>query len=218
MTRTTSILLAACAAALVFATPASARITEIGLVPDRATPSCPTGPCQAVSQVTAFQERTTSRGNVFVAPREGRIVAFTISLGTPSKKQIAFFDGQYGKASAGIGIIRPYRRRANNFRFCLNAQSEVFDLSPFFGQVVQFPLKKSLYVKKGYIVALTVPTWAPALAIGLDNNTAWRASRSKPCTPPYQPTPQTTPGSVKQYYCLYRQARITYSATEISTP
>jgi hypothetical protein len=65
-----------------------------------------------------------------------------------------------------------------------------------------------------------VPTWAPALAVnGLDNTFAWRASRVKPCSdnPERQP-PHTTPGSTRQYFCTYRPARLTYSATMISTP
>ncbi len=36
-------------------------------------------------------------------------------------------------------------------------------LEPYLGQTVQFPLATSLAVKKGDIVALTVPTWAPVL-------------------------------------------------------
>ena len=52
-----------------------------------------------------------------------------------------------------------------------------FKVESYFGRTVQFPLYTSLLVHKGYVVALTVPTWAPALAIGLDNRNAWRASR-----------------------------------------
>ena len=44
---------------------------------------------------------------------------------------------------------------------------------------MQFPLAKSIPVKKGWVVALTVPTWAPALAVGLGADTSWRASRGK---------------------------------------
>ncbi len=49
----------------------------------------------------------------------------------------------------------------------------------YFGQTVQFPLGRSLTVKKGYVVALTVPTWAPALTQLLDDGSSWRASRAK---------------------------------------
>jgi hypothetical protein len=89
-------------------------------------------------------------------------------------------------------------------------------------------LRTSLKVRRGYIVAITVPTWAPGLALGgLDRNNTWRASRVKPCTAdpndPTAPAPETqsphlTPGKVKRYFCLYRPARLTYTATLVSTP
>ena len=52
-------------------------------------------------------------------------------------------------------------------------------LEKYFGKTAQFPLERSIPVKKGYIVALTVPTWAPALALGFGKDTSWRASRAK---------------------------------------
>ncbi len=69
------------------------------------------------------------------------------------------------------------------------------------------------------MVALTVPSWAPALALGFGNDTSWRASRPKSgCTSTSSQTSQTTIGAAVQYYCLYQTARLTYSATLISTP
>ena len=69
------------------------------------------------------------------------------------------------------------------------------------------------------MVALTVPTWAPALALGFGDNTSWRASRPKAgCKTTSSQTTQTAIGSAVQYYCLYQTARLTYSATLISTP
>jgi hypothetical protein len=68
-------------------------------------------------------------------------------------------------------------------------------------------------------VALTVPTWAPALALGFGKDTSWRASRAKSqCTSTSTQTTQTTIGASTQYYCLYQTARLTYSATLVSTP
>ena len=52
-------------------------------------------------------------------------------------------------------------------------------LEKYFGKTAQFPLATTIPVKKGDIVALTVPTWAPALALGFGNNTSWRASRAE---------------------------------------
>ena len=56
-------------------------------------------------------------------------------------------------------------------------KSPVLQLAPYFGQTVQFPLGRTLNVKKGYVIALTVPTWAPALTPLLTDKSAWRASR-----------------------------------------
>ena len=99
------------------------------------------------------------------------------------------------------------------------ARSPLQTLTPFFGQTVQFPLETSLPVAKGNLVALTVPTWAPALAVGLGANTAWRAARPKgSCDETQTQTAQTAIGQLAQYWCLYRTARLTYSATLIPTP
>ena len=74
-------------------------------------------------------------------------------------------------------------------------------------------------MKKGDVVALTVPSWAPALALGFGGDTSWRASRPRSgCTSTSTQTSQTAIGSLVQYYCLYQTARLTYSATLISTP
>ena len=93
-------------------------------------------------------------------------------------------------------------------------------LQPYFGKTVQFPLETTIKVKKGDVIALTVPTWAPALALGFGNDTSWRASRQKKqCTTHELPRPAHTQiNAPVQYFCLYQTARLTYSATLISTP
>ena len=61
---------------------------------------------------------------------------------------------------------------------------------------MQFPLKKSIPVKKGQIVALTVATWAPALAVSLGGDTSWRAARGRgKCEDTAGQTAQTQPDS-----------------------
>jgi hypothetical protein len=68
-------------------------------------------------------------------------------------------------------------------------------------------------------VALTVPSWAPALALGFGKDTSWRASRPKTqCSSTSSQTTHTQIGTAVQYFCLYQTARLTYSATLISTP
>jgi hypothetical protein len=219
-------LAVAAAAAITLLTPtlASARTTELGLAADGSlgTPSCPTTPCLAVTRTSGFQLNLGARRNPFVVPRTGRIVAFTLRLGKPTAKQVDFFDQQSGgKSQVRIGVLKPVKSKVKGqILYKLNAQSDPFLLEKYFGKTAQFPLYTSLLVRKGWVVMLNVPTWAPALMVnGLDNTFSWRASRIKPCSdnPEKQP-PQTTPGTTRQYFCTYRPARLTYSATLISTP
>ncbi len=220
------VLAAAVVAALCLIAPsgASARITELGLGADNSlgTPSCPSSPCLAVTRTTGFQLVLGSKHSPFVSPRTGRIVAFTLRLGKPTTKQVDFFDQQSGgKSQVRLAILRPVKSKVKGqILYKLNAQTDPFLLEKYFGKTVQFPLYTSLLVRKGWVVALSVPTWAPMLAVnGLDNTFAWRASRVKPCsTNPERQPPQTTPGTTRQYFCTYRPARLTYSATLISTP
>jgi hypothetical protein len=92
-------------------------------------------------------------------------------------------------------------------------------LTPYFGETVQFPLITSLPVEKDNIVALSVPTWAPALQLGVADDTTWRASRDKDaCDDTQTQSAQTDVNDVVQYKCAYRTARLTYTATMITTP
>src|SRR5207248_8607077 len=110
MSRPFTHLVAAVAASLCLAllvpALASARLTELG-GSDLGTPSCPSNPCLAITRTTGFQMLLNGRRNVFMAPRTGWIVAFTIALGKPTQKQIDFFNQQSGgKASARIAILK----------------------------------------------------------------------------------------------------------------
>jgi hypothetical protein len=214
---------AACAAAgLAIAGGAGAAITEVGpptataTAPAPTPPSCPSSPCLAVSRTTGFQVKVGTQRGIVAMPRAGRVVAWTITQGSPSATQIKFFDAmEGGVAEAGISILRP----GKSLNYTLIASSPVMHLQPYFGQTVQFPLVTTLPVNAGDIVALSVPTWAPALALGYGHDTSWRASRGKAaCADTGMPTTQTSIGGTVQYYCLYGTARLTYSATLISTP
>ena len=201
-------------AALVCAAPASARVVEIGAAAAEATPTCPSSPCLAVSRTTGYQAKVVDSREAYVVPAPGRIVAWTISLGSPDQRQIDFFTGNYGEASAGLTILRRGKRLYHR----VLGQTPVIDLESYFGQKVQFPLERSIPVKKGYVVALTVPTWAPALTQLLDDGSSWRASRAKNrCDDTDSQTAQTRLNTRVQYRCLYK-ARLTYSATLITNP
>jgi hypothetical protein len=209
------------ALALVLPAVAPATLTEVGVIPATTpptVPSCPASPCLAVSRTTGFQVKVGSARNVESTPRAGTIVAWSITLGKPSPTQIKFFnENEGGPSEAGIAILAP--QRTPNLTYKLVAQSPLVKLQPYFGETAQFPLETTIPVKKGYVVALTVPSWAPALALGFGPDTSWRASRPKSgCKSTSSQTSQTTVGSAVQYFCLYQTARLTYSATLISTP
>lgn len=221
MKRVSIAVLGGCLLALAVPAGSLATLAEVGVIPATSpptVPSCPTPSCLAVSRTTGFQVKVESNNNTEAAPRAGSIVAWTIDLGKPNPTQIKFFNAnEGGPASAGIAILRAQKSPKLTYR--LIAQSPVVPLEKYFGKTVQFPLASTIPVKRGDIVALTVPTWAPALALGFGKATSWRASRSKAkCTTTGTQTAHTTVGSNVQYYCLYQTARLTYSATLISTP
>jgi hypothetical protein len=218
----TATFLVSLALVLVLPAGSQATLTEVGVIPPttnpETVPSCPGSPCLAVSRTTGFQVKVGTVRSPQTAPRAGTVVAWSIMLGKPNATQIKFFNANEGGASeAGIAILRPQKKP--NLTYRLIAQSPLVKLEPYFGQTAQFPLETTLQVKKGDVIALTVPSWAPALALGFANTTSWRASRPKAsCSSTSTQTTDTVIGAPVQYYCLYQTARLTYSATLISTP
>ncbi len=199
------------------ASPAAAKIVEVGQSGQPPVPSCPAKPCFAVSRTTGYQAKAGADRGLYTVPEDGRIVAWSITLSKPGEKQTEFFREQFGgAASAAITILRPGRKLYSR----TVATGPVQRLEPYFGETVQFPLERSLAVKKGYIVALTVPTWAPALAVGFGNDHSWRAaSRSKgSCADLETQVPQVRANTIARYRCLFRTARLAYTATLITTP
>jgi hypothetical protein len=201
------------AAAAACAAPASAKIIEVGRTD--ATPACPATPCLAVSRTTGYQVKVGAQRAAFTIPADGMLVAWSIRLGTPTKKQITFFNkGLGGASSAGITLLRQGKHVYSR----VMASSPVEQLQPYFGQTVQFPLATAIPVKKGWVVGLTVPTWAPALTPLMNDQSAWRASRpSKKCADTATQTAQLNRLDLAQYQCLYK-ARLTYAATLITNP
>jgi hypothetical protein len=221
MRRIPSAILLTLALGLALPGVAPATLTEVGVIPattPATTPSCPHNPCLAVSRTTGFQVMVGATHNLLVAPRTGTIVAWTVMLGRPNSTQIKFFNANEGGVSqAGIAVLRPQPRP--NLTYKLVSSSPMVKLQPYFGKTAQFPLETTLQVKKNDVIALSVPTWAPALALGFGKETSWRASRPrKQCSSTSTQSTHTTVGSAVQYYCLYQTARLTYSATLISTP
>lgn len=195
---------------------ASAKLYELGESAEPTAVSCPED-CFVVTRTTAMQVRSGTVRYPTTVPRNGRIVAFTVQLGSLTDRQISFFNSTYGGTSrVQLAVLRPQRRPKRSYRVV--ATTGIFKLQPYFGSTAQFPLKTTLWAKRGDLVALTVPTWAPVLAVNLPQENGWRASRAESCDDLLTQTAQLTVDSSTQYKCLYRTARVTYSATLIAKP
>ena len=221
MKRTYPAILASIVLVLVLPAVAPATIAEVGVIPTTTpptVPSCPASPCLAVSRTTGFQVKVATNTTLMDAPKAVSVVAWTITLGKPNATQIKFFNANEGcPAEAGVAILRAEKKP--NLTYKLIASSPTVKLEKYFGKTVQFPLETTIKVRKGDIIALTVPTWAPSLALGFGKDTSWRASREKKqCSSTSSQSTQTAIGSAVQYFCLYQTARLTYSATLVSTP
>lgn len=203
---------------LALAGPASARVIEIGDVEPAITSTCPDTPCVAVSRTTGYQAQVGKRKRSFLVPADGRIVAWSIGLGDPSPDQMGYFDQRFGAAAASLTVLRRNKFRRKRLIHRVVGRSPVQPLTPYFGQTVQFPLATSIPVQKGFVVALTVPTWAPALTALTSDGSLWRASRAKNgCRNTSRQTAQTDIGDRVRYDCKY-PARLNYSATLITNP
>ncbi|MBS1871424.1 MAG: hypothetical protein JSS99_17365 [Actinobacteria bacterium] len=198
------------------ASTASAKMYELGATSDGTSVSCPDN-CFVVTRTTAMQVRSGAVRYPTTVPKSGRIVAFTLQLGSLTDRQIHFFNSTYGGTSrVQLTLLRPQATPKRSFQVV--ATTGIFKIQPFFGTTVQFPLKTTLAARKGDIVALSVPTWAPVLAVNLPQENGWRASRASDCNNLLTQTAQTALGDSTQYRCLYQTARVTYTATLIATP
>lgn len=202
-------------AALTIPAVAPAKVLEMGQLADDLRGVCPLN-CQAVSRATGYQAKVGPDRTLYRAPANGRIVAWTIALGNPGPKQTAFFSERLGgESQAAVVVLDPQKKLVRR----VVAKAPLEKLSDYFGEMVQFPLARTLPIKKGQYVGLTVPSWAPALQLSLGNDTSWRASRPKDACPDTS-TQFALIGRRRAvpFACLYKTARLTYSATFIPTP
>jgi hypothetical protein len=221
------ILMAAAVFAIVLAasigTAGGAKTIVLGAAAP-ATPACPDS-CQAIGKTTGFQTQIGKAQNPFVSPVTGRVVAWSIKLSRPSDKQIQFFREFFGAApQARLSVLKPINKQIKLGRpmYKLKSQGPVEELEPFLGSTTTFALQQPLIVREGQVVALTVPTWAPAFAVNLGGKNSWRASRKKTkCQEEADikaGTAHQTPGQERIYGCLYKTARLLYSATVVPDP
>jgi hypothetical protein len=199
-----------------------------------ATPSCPTT-CQAIGKTTGFQVSIGKTKSPFVVPERGQLVAWSIKLGAPSTKpnpnnnnltDLEFFNKTFGGLpKARISVLKPVMSRVKNGRpiYKLKSQSPVEDLSNYLGQTTTFTLAQPLRVKANQVLALTVPTWAPAFAVNQDPGTVWQASRKNPYCSATEAnvthwSSHEALTTMRKYGCVYKTARLLYSATMVADP
>lgn len=180
---------------------------------------CPLA-CQAVGHVTGYQVQIGTHKNPYVIHRDGYIVAFTIRLGKPDATQTQFFTNLFGgKPQARLTLMKKPKldKRGTTDLKVLN-QSAPVDLTNYLGSTPTFTLSKPLRVSGGSTLAITVPTWAPAFAINLGDDEAWRSSRPKTdCNGTSQAAVQKV-GTTGYFDCFYKTARLLFTATFVPDP
>jgi hypothetical protein len=196
---------------------ASKTTVVLGQTATTPDPSCPSLPCQAVGSVTGFQVSNGQAQQPFRLSRDGKIKSWTLTLAQPTNSQRNFFNGFFGTPpEARLAILRRVAGTEPP-RYNLRSQGSIHVLSPYLGQTVKFGA--NLKGEKGDIVAITVPTWAPAFAQGLAANNVWRASREPgKCTNSTdvrQGEPHQKVGTRATYGCKYSTARLLYTVTVV---
>jgi hypothetical protein len=221
----TAVLIAALAIALATAGQAGAvkkkpaplpPLMVLGASSQTANAACPGDPCQAIGRVAGFETSIAGQRDPFVAPYDGRIVAWSLKLGAPTQKQSEFFTDFYGgPPKARLAVLK--RRKGKKHSYTLRSQTPIENLSGLFGTTTTFALRTPLKVRRNQVVAISVPTWAPAFAIGLPKGNNWLASR-KPgsCNDTediQRGSAHEARGQRRTYGCTYTTARLLYSAT-----
>ncbi|MGA1213446.1 MAG: hypothetical protein ACO3ZZ_06915 [Solirubrobacterales bacterium] len=134
--------------------------------------------CVVEGKVTAYQVKRSdaARSFPFSVPWTGKIVAWSVSLARPTKREIdesgtlrpaqePFFNDLFGPPSkAGISVLsRVNRNQDGPPQWRMVRRSPVETLNSYFGSTVHFALDRPLNVIPKQVVALTIPTWAPVL-------------------------------------------------------
>jgi hypothetical protein len=214
---------------------ASAKLVQLGQTSTPIlAPSCPKGvqPSQCfiiLTRTTAVQSVSDGVAYPTTVKSDGWIVSFTVGLSKLStntgteKKYLHLLDQAYnGTPQLAITVLKPGPKN----RFTVAAQSATFHLIPFLGQVLQSPFSlppnftsfTALPVKKGEVIGLTVPTWAPVLSYNLNaGKFAYRQSRMGNCkNAAAGQTGQLSVGASTRYLCSYTGTRVEYTVTEVT--
>lgn len=214
-------LLGALCAAVLAAGPEAAAAKKarvLGKTSSTPEPSCPKGRCEAVGSVTGFQIRAGDEKSPFKVRKDSHLVGWSVDLSRPNKSQRQFFGGtfsnqRFGTAPAArISVLKPKGKT----KFKLKSHSPPIRLKEHLGETPIFTLGKPLRVKRGDVVALTVPTWASDFAVELSRTNVWRASRDPDeCDTSKMKNvnaskPHQKVGTTRAYGCRYRTARLLY--------
>src|SRR5689334_3908549 len=211
------------AAALLVASVALGRVSELGTTLGDNTAACPDN-CQAIGQVSGFQLQQGTRKLPYRLRSYGKVVAFSVKLGKPNADQITFFNKLFGgPPQIMLTVLKPYVAKKGEAKqpnkYVLAGSSPLFELQNYFGSEPTFALPRPLTIKPGYITGITVPTWAPAFAVNLGDDMQWRSSRDpKNCDDVKQDAAQDIRGSARTYGCVYKTARLLYTVTYIADP
>jgi hypothetical protein len=214
----------ALAAALAVPASASARVVELGAGSTQTAKSnCPGNPCRAIYQVTGYQGRSANLKNPFFVRRDGHLVAFTITLPELADNQIESFNARFGgPPSVRLATVKHGTTRKTRLNHRLLRQSPVFEVENYLGSSPTFVLQDPLRVRRGNIVALTIPTWLPSLAADLSGGNWWRSSRLKgKCGSDDALAPPSAMEELREivrWGCTYKGARLLYTATYIPDP
>ncbi len=211
---------------------AGATVIELGATKTAVTaPICPTN--LPLAQCTIILARSTALETVrdglaypTTVRKPGQIVAFTVGLSSLSpdratrKSLIHDQDLRWGgTAQVQVTVLRQVGSAKKRI-WKVVGESPAIHVEPYLGEVPQFPLQTSLAVQPKDVIALTTPTWTPALSILQSaKKFAYRQSRKANCAnPPNTPQAQVTVGQKASYGCNYPGTRVEYSATEITNP
>jgi hypothetical protein len=225
-----AVLLGACALALLAggADPATAaRAKTLGETKKTPRPSCPGkrgAACEAVGSVSGFQTKAGGERNPFKVPRNGRLVAWSVDISRPKPAEQRFFGKLYRNESFGtdpsarVSILEPKGKK----KYKLKRHTPASDLGEYLGQEPIFTLRNPLSIKKGDVLALTLPTWLSDFAVELrPSKNAWRASRGgnacdigtdtkKQRKNLRKSKPHEQVGTTRSWGCVYRGARLLY--------
>ncbi|MEX0620636.1 MAG: hypothetical protein WD181_03570 [Solirubrobacterales bacterium] len=175
-------------------------------------PACPLN-CLVIPSVSGIQSVLPSSASPYIVPATGSVTAWKLFLGKPKAMDRIALNERFGSPpQASISILQKIRTE-RGFKFKLQRKSPVVGLNRYLGNVVTFRLEEPLRAVKGQFVALTVPTWAPAFADGLEmRDYAWRASRQPDKCASTDPSSQLLVGSKRFYACKFSGSRLLYTA------